>query len=78
MAVIFHWNITWDQSGRANCPFHGKDHIARLKPLCASFPELRPIEQKLFHVFVRMTGQKTQEDMIQVDQTSGVTPHAPA
>jgi radical SAM superfamily enzyme YgiQ (UPF0313 family) len=37
-----------------------------------------PIEQKLFHVFVRMTGQKTQEDMIQVDQTSGVTPHAPA
>jgi hypothetical protein len=37
-----------------------------------------PIEQKLFHVFVKMTGQKTQGDVIRRDQTSGVTPHAPA
>jgi radical SAM superfamily enzyme YgiQ (UPF0313 family) len=37
-----------------------------------------PIEQKLFHVYVKLTGQKTQEDVIKRDATSGVTPHAPA
>jgi len=36
-----------------------------------------PIEQKLFHVYVKLTGQ-TQEDKIKKDLTSGVTPHAPA
>jgi radical SAM superfamily enzyme YgiQ (UPF0313 family) len=36
-----------------------------------------PIEQKLFHVYVRMTGHRTQEDMARKDMTSGVTPHAP-
>jgi anaerobic magnesium-protoporphyrin IX monomethyl ester cyclase len=34
-----------------------------------------PIEQKLFDLYVRVTGQ-TQEDHINVDRTSGVTPHA--
>ncbi|MEM7310894.1 MAG: radical SAM protein [Planctomycetota bacterium] len=34
-----------------------------------------PIEQKLFDLYVRLTGQ-TQEDQIQLDRTSGVTPHA--
>jgi radical SAM superfamily enzyme YgiQ (UPF0313 family) len=37
-----------------------------------------PIEQKLFHGFVRLSGKKTQEDVIHADQTSGVTPNAPA
>ena len=36
-----------------------------------------PIEQKLFHLFVKLTGQ-TQEQKIKHDMTSGVTPHAPA
>ena len=34
-----------------------------------------PIEQKLFDLYVRVTGQ-TQEDHINVDRTSGITPHA--
>ena len=34
-----------------------------------------PIEQKLFDVYVRMTGQ-TQTDQIELDRTSGITPHA--
>jgi radical SAM superfamily enzyme YgiQ (UPF0313 family) len=34
-----------------------------------------PIEQKLFDLYVRLTGQ-TQADHIQQDRTSGVTPHA--
>ena len=34
-----------------------------------------PIEQKLFHLYVKLTGQ-TQQDHINVDRTSGVTPHA--
>jgi radical SAM superfamily enzyme YgiQ (UPF0313 family) len=33
-----------------------------------------PIEQKLFDVYVKMTGQ-TQADAIQIDRTSGVTPN---
>ena len=33
-----------------------------------------PIEQKLFDIYVRLTGQ-TQQDAIAVDRTSGVTPH---
>lgn len=37
-----------------------------------------PVEQKLYHMFVRVSGHKTQEDMLKRDQTSGVTPHAPA
>ena len=37
-----------------------------------------PIEQKLFHVYVRLSGYKTQEDVVRRDTTSGVTPHAPA
>ena len=35
-----------------------------------------PLEQKLFHLFVKLTRQ-TQEQKIKADQTSGVTPHAP-
>jgi radical SAM superfamily enzyme YgiQ (UPF0313 family) len=34
-----------------------------------------PIEQKLFDLYVRLTGQ-TQQEKIQLDRTSGVTPHA--
>ena len=34
-----------------------------------------PIEQKLFDLYVKLTGQ-TQQDHINVDRTSGVTPHA--
>jgi anaerobic magnesium-protoporphyrin IX monomethyl ester cyclase len=37
-----------------------------------------PIEHKLFHTYVRMTGHRTQEDVLKLDRTSGVTPHAPA
>jgi hypothetical protein len=33
-----------------------------------------PIEQKLFDVYVKVTGQ-TQADAIQIDRTSGVTPN---
>ena len=36
-----------------------------------------PIEQKLFHVLVKMTGHKTQGQIVRRDTTSGVTPHAP-
>jgi hypothetical protein len=36
-----------------------------------------PLEQKLFHVYVKLTGQKTQDDVIKRDVTSGVTPNAP-
>jgi len=36
-----------------------------------------PVEQKLFHVYVKLTGQKTQADVIRRDTTSGVTPNAP-
>ena len=35
-----------------------------------------PIEQKLFHLYVKFTGQ-TQADLLKKDMTSGVTPHAP-
>lgn len=35
-----------------------------------------PIEQKLFHAYVKLTGQ-TQQARIEKDKTSGVTPHAP-
>ena len=34
----------------------------------------QPVEQKLFDLYVRMTRQ-TQEDQIQLDRTSGVTPN---
>ena len=37
-----------------------------------------PIEHKLFHLYVKMMGYRTQADMLQMDTTSGVTPHAPA
>ena len=37
-----------------------------------------PVEHKLFHLYVKMMGYRTQADMLQLDQTSGVTPHAPA
>jgi radical SAM superfamily enzyme YgiQ (UPF0313 family) len=37
-----------------------------------------PVEQKLFHTYVRLTGHKTQEDVLRLDRTPGVTPHAPA
>jgi hypothetical protein len=37
-----------------------------------------PIEHKLFHTYVKMTGQRTTADVMKLDQTSGVTPHAPA
>jgi len=37
-----------------------------------------PLEQKLFHVFVRLSGYKTQAEVLKIDRTSGVTPHAPA
>jgi hypothetical protein len=36
-----------------------------------------PLEQKLFHVYVQMTGRRTQNDMLKKDMTPGVTPHAP-
>jgi radical SAM superfamily enzyme YgiQ (UPF0313 family) len=36
-----------------------------------------PIEQKLFHAYVKLSGQKTQADVLKRDMTSGVTPHAP-
>ena len=37
-----------------------------------------PIEQKLFHLYVRMTGHRTQESKSHIkDMTSGVTPFAP-
>ena len=36
-----------------------------------------PIEQKLYHAYVRMSGHRTQGDVHKKDQTSGVTPHAP-
>jgi radical SAM superfamily enzyme YgiQ (UPF0313 family) len=37
-----------------------------------------PLEQKLFHAFVRLSGQKMQAESGSTDQTSGVTPNAPA
>ncbi|MCH2583413.1 MAG: hypothetical protein MK138_01465, partial [Planctomycetes bacterium] len=37
-----------------------------------------PVEHKLFHLYVKLMGYRTQSDMLQVDQTSGVTPNAPA
>ena len=37
-----------------------------------------PIEQKLFHMYVRVSGKKTQGDMIKKNTSSGVTPNAPA
>ena len=37
-----------------------------------------PLEQKLFHVYVKLTGHRTQGDVLKRDATSGVTPHAPA
>jgi|688.fasta_scaffold03405_23 radical SAM superfamily enzyme YgiQ (UPF0313 family) len=36
-----------------------------------------PIEQKLFHVYVRLSGHRTEAGAVRKDQTSGVTPHAP-
>ena len=36
-----------------------------------------PVEQKLFHWYVKATNQ-TQQEKIKKDMTSGVTPHAPA
>jgi radical SAM superfamily enzyme YgiQ (UPF0313 family) len=45
----------------------------RLKKNNYSFP----LEQKLFHMYVKMTGTRTQGDMIKKDMTPGVTPHAP-
>ena len=36
-----------------------------------------PVEHKLFHLYVKMMGYRTQADMLQLDQTSGVTPNAP-
>ena len=37
-----------------------------------------PLEQKLFHVYVRLIGHRTQKDLSRRDTTSGVTPHAPS
>ena len=37
-----------------------------------------PIEHKLFHMYVKVMGYRTQADVLQLDQTSGVTPNAPA
>lgn len=37
-----------------------------------------PIEHKLFHLYVKVMGYRTQADMLKIDQTSGVTPNAPA
>lgn len=36
-----------------------------------------PVEQKLFHMYVKLTGQRTQGDVLQLDKTPGVTPSAP-
>ena len=36
-----------------------------------------PIEHKLFHMYVKLTGQRTQGDVLQLDKTPGVTPSAP-
>jgi len=37
-----------------------------------------PLEQKLFHVYVRLSGHHTQGERARSDTTSGVTPHAPS
>jgi hypothetical protein len=37
-----------------------------------------PLEQKLFHVYVRLSGHRTQGQRATGDTTSGVTPHAPS
>jgi len=37
-----------------------------------------PLEQKLFHVYVRLAGHRTQGALARGDTTSGVTPHAPS
>ena len=36
-----------------------------------------PVEQKLFHWYVKLTG-KPRAERVERDTTSGVTPHAPA
>ena len=56
-----------------------RDAMRRISGWRLKHNEFRfPLEQKLFHAYVRITGTRTQEDVLRVDQTSGVTPHAPA
>ncbi len=73
VAATFYDNLAREGSGSVRKIMHRLSGW-RLRNQNYTFP----IEQKLFHVFVKMTGQKTQVNAMRRDQTSGVTPNAPA
>jgi radical SAM superfamily enzyme YgiQ (UPF0313 family) len=72
-AATFYDNLAHEGAGSVRKLMH-KISGWRLKHKNYTFP----VEQKLFHIYVRLTGQKTQAEMLRKDMTSGVTPNAPA